>query len=207
MKLQLLALIKQSLPIPKLGLVAALSTSTVLFAQVKSPAISVDDVETAASQTAIQVEAGLNEAVGKFTEVVDFRAGSSAVTASQLRSIKALLASRHSQKATERIYVAAWSDQRARGSVSQKRSPGNVLLARERIAAVQTALKKLGVSENVVLINAESNELPGIFPTKEEKVGIKMNQDEDSSDYALNEAGRILHEKGGAQKAVIYIQR
>ena len=184
---------------------ACLFSSSVLLAQGKSPSISVDDAKAAASEAAVQAEAGVNELLQKSTEVVDFSPGSSTISASQLRSIRALLSSSDIQKTNKKIYVAAWADEDSRANVRDKNSRSSVLLANERIASIQKTFQNLGNMETVIFINAESNDRPGFFPSKEEKINAKMSLNENSKDAGLNEVGRVLHERGGRQKAVILI--
>lgn len=168
------------------------------------------DVDAAASKVGEKVKTATYDALDKKTEVVDFSKGSSAVSNDELSSLRSLVNSLDMQSKEQKVYVAAWADQSLTDSGASK-SLGNdsVKLANDRISKVEQALKTLNVRGEVVPVNLAKNPntLQEIFGTKTAKVTNKTLRNEDSTDAQLNDAGKVIQDKGGPSKVVIYIQQ
>jgi len=149
-----------------------------------------------------------NDAFDKRTEVVDFEKGGTSVSEGETSSLRALIASLDSQPKAQKIYVAGWADQALPSEGRSVMGNDAVKLATKRIEGVERVLKTLSMRGEIVSVNlAKSpNTLQEIFGTKGAKVGNKALHGVDSDDAPLNDAGKVIQDKGGAGKVVVYVQ-
>lgn len=163
----------------------------------------------AAGKALIETEIAVNDALDKKSEVVDFDKGSASLSNGEVRDLTALFASLDAPSRTGKIYVAGWSDQEL--PVDGRKTLGNdaITLANDRIAKVRDALKQLGVKGEVVPVNlAKSpNTLQELFGTKSAKVANKTLHGAKINDANLDEAGKVIQERGGPSKVVVYVQQ
>jgi hypothetical protein len=142
----------------------------------------------------------------KHSVSVNFDKGSAVVSDGQRSDLKALVEAARTDGAISKIIVAAWSDKDypARG---EQLTDLDRKLASEREKSVATVLLQLGVKDVETHSMAEyPTWISKTFNTRDAKVK-GTGQVNDADDALALEIGKKMRDKGGAEKAVVYVQR